>query len=114
MSFKEKYNIDERRNESNKMLKNYPSRIPIIVEKYKGCKLNNMTKNKYLVPKDLLLSQFINIIRKRIELDSAQALFITINSRLCSGSSTINDIYNDNKDEDKFLYVIYTSENTFG
>lgn len=114
MNFKNKYNLEERKNESSKMLLKYPSRIPIIVEKYEKCDLSTMDKNKYLVPKDLLLSQFINIIRKRIELDSSQALFITINNRLCSSSSLISDIYNDNKDEDNFLYVVYTSENTFG
>ena len=114
MSFKENYTIEERRNESKKMLTKYQTRVPIIVEKYKDCELNTMNKNKYLVPKDILLSQFINIIRQRIHLDSSQALFITINNHLCSGSARLGDIYDDNKDEDNFLYMIYTSENTFG
>lgn len=114
MNFKGKYTIEERKSESRKMLTKYPSRIPIIVEKYKDCKLNTMNKNKYLVPKELLLGQFINIIRKRINLDSSQALFITIDNKLCSGSSPLSVIYNDNKDEDNFLYMVYTSENTFG
>ena len=114
MTFKEKYKIEERVNESRKIILKYPSRIPIIVEKYKDCKLNNINKNKYLVPKDLQLSQFISVIRQRIQLESSQSLFITVNNRLCSGNHTLGEIYEENKDEDNFLYIVYTSENTFG
>ena len=112
--FKEKYKLEERENESHKIILKYPSRIPIIVEKYRDCKLSNINKNKYLVPKDLQLGQFINVIRKRIQMESSQALFITVNNRLCSSNHTLGEIYEENKDEDNFLYIVYTSENTFG
>ena len=71
-------------------------------------------KQKYLVPKDMTLGQFIYIIRKRIQLGSNEALFILVNKSLVPNNKGIYDIYVDNKDADGYLYITYTSENTFG
>lgn len=112
--FKEEKSIEKRKNESKTIITKYPGRIPIIVEKYKDNELPDIDKRKYLVPKDMTVSQFMFVIRKRIKLDPSQSLFITVNSVLVSSNATISEIYGDNKDEDGFLYVIYSSENTFG
>ena len=114
MNFKTKYTIDERISESNKIMKKYPHRVPVIVEKNNNCKLDDIDKNKYLVPRDLNINQLIFIIRKRINLNSSEALFIMINNKLCPSNTCIGDIYDDNHNDDGFLYIIYTSENTFG
>ena len=92
----------------------YPDRVPIIVERYRDANLPNIDKSKYLVPKDMTLGQFIYVIRKRIKLESNQALFIWINNGLVTSSKTMMEIYSENKDEDGFLYIDYTNENTFG
>ena len=60
------------------------------------------------------LGQFVYIIRKRIKLESNQALFVTVNSVLESSNILISELYEKQKDEDGFLYIIYTTENTFG
>lgn len=114
MSFKEKNSFEERLSESNKIRLKYPKRIPIIVEKSNKCELNDIDKNKYLAPDNININQFIYIIRKRINLDSSQSLFILIENRLCPSNSPLSVIYDDYKNEDGFLYVTYTSENTFG
>tara|TARA_Y100001970_G_C14142137_1_gene807761 strand:- start:942 stop:1286 length:345 start_codon:yes stop_codon:yes gene_type:complete len=114
MKFKENYSEHMRIQESNKILIKYPTRIPIILEKSDNCILNDITKKKYLVPKDLTLQQFIFIIRKKINLDPSQALFIMVNNKLCPASLNIGDVYEKDKDKDGFLYITYTSENTFG
>ena len=71
-------------------------------------------KRKYLVPKDLNINQFTFIIRKRINLDPSQAIFIMIDNTLCPSNTTVGEIYEDKHDKDGFLYVTYSSENTFG
>lgn len=114
MGFKNEFNLDERSNEAIKIMEKYPSRIPIIVEKNDKCKFRDIDKRKYLVPKDLNINQFAFIIRKRIKLDSSQAIFLMVNNILCPSNTTIGDIYDSNHDEDGFLYIIYASENTFG
>ena len=114
INFKEKNDFEKRCGEAENITTKYPDRVPIIVEKHHTCKLKDIDKCKYLVPKDMTMGQFIYIIRKRIDLESSQSLFVTINGLLVASSESICNVYNDKKDEDGFLYIVYTSENTFG
>ena len=114
INFKKNNNFQKRFEESKNIIQKYPDRFPIIVEKLKDSKLNNIDKSKYLVPKDMSIGQFIYIIRKRIHLESNQALFCFINNILPPTNHLISNIYNEFKDDDGFLYIIYSSENTFG
>ena len=113
-TFKNKTSFDQRKEDSTRIFQKYTDRIPIIVERHETCELQELDKCKYLVPKDMTMSQFIFVIRKRIKLNPSQALFITVNNTLVTASQTVGRIYEDQKDEDGFLYVVYTSENTYG
>lgn len=112
--FKKNNDFEKRINESNRIIKKHPERIPIVVCKSKNDSLPDIDKQKYLVPKDMSIGQFMYVIRKRIKLEANQALFILINSTLQPSNKSISEIYNDCSDEDGFLYIIYSSENTFG
>uniref|UniRef100_A0A6C0BV36 Autophagy-related protein n=1 Tax=viral metagenome TaxID=1070528 RepID=A0A6C0BV36_9ZZZZ len=107
---KEEYRIKE----CQKILLKHPDKIPIIVEKNESCQFNDINKNKYLVPEDMPINQFIYIIRKRISLEPSQTLFVMINNKLIPNGKTLGEIYQDGKNTDGFLYMVYTSENTFG
>tara|TARA_B100001123_G_C14887319_1_gene858441 strand:- start:142 stop:495 length:354 start_codon:yes stop_codon:yes gene_type:complete len=112
--FKEK-SFDQRIKESTNILTKYPDRVPIIVQKDHKCKnLNQIDKMKYLVPKDMTICQFTYIIRKRIHLNPSETLFITINNKMITSRTTISELYEMEKDNDGFIYIIYSSENTFG
>lgn len=54
------------------------------------------------------------VIRKRIKLPSEKAIFIFINDILPPTAALMSTIYEEHKDEDGFLYVLYSGENTFG
>jgi len=112
--YKKDHPEENRIQECSRILNKYTDRVPIIVCKDKKCKLPDIDKQKYLVPKDMSLGQFIYIIRKRIKLQSSEALFILINNSLVPTNSSLKDIYENNKDVDGFLYITYSSENTFG
>jgi len=112
--YKKSNSFEKRNNESNNIIQKYPDRIPIIVEKSYHSNINLIDKSKYLVPKDMTIGQFVYIIRKRIDMKSSQALFIYINNKLPPTSNLISTIYNENKDDDGFLYIKYSGENTFG
>ena len=114
MGYKKDNDIEFRKEESKKIRTKYPDRIPIIVEKVHNSDITEIDKKKYLVPADLTMGQFQYVIRKRIKLDQTQALFIFINNTLPTTSTLISQIYEDKKDEDGFLYITYSSENTFG
>lgn len=115
MGFKDKYSFDDRVLESNRIINKYPHRLPIICERSKYSNdCPHIDKNKYLVPDDFAFGQFIFVIRKRLKLPPEKALFLFINNNVPQNTQSINDIYNSNKDEDGFLYVSYSYENTFG
>ena len=113
--FQKENSLEKRKEESDKIRKKHPDRIPIIVERAQGSKdIPNIDKKKYLVPKELTVGQFQYVIRKRIKLDSQKALFIFIDNKLPITSELLTSVYEKNKDEDGFLYVTYSGENTFG
>merc|ERR1719499_1612533 len=73
-----------------------------------------MDKKKILVPKDMTMGSFVGVIRKRILINSDQALFLFVNQKLPAPATTLQEVYARNKDEEGFLYVVYSLENTFG
>ena len=112
--YKTRVSFEQRQSECKRILRKYPDRIPILVSKCKNCKLAEIDKEKYLVPADMNLGQFIYVIRKRIKLESSEALFIMVNNSLQPSNKLIQEIYEGLKDDDGFLYIQYSSENTFG
>ena len=112
--FKKDNSENKRMNESKRIRARYPDRIPIICERAKNSSIPNIDKNKFLVPADLNVGQFIYVIRKRINLSPEQAIFIFVNDILPNTSNLISMLYDEHKDKDGFLYVTYSGENTFG
>ncbi|CAM9701292.1 gamma-aminobutyric acid receptor-associated protein-like 2 [Lampetra fluviatilis] len=112
--FKEDHSFEHRRAESNKIRNKYPDRVPVVVEKVPGSQIGDIDKRKYLVPADITVAQFMWIIRKRVQLPSDKAIFLFIDKTVPQSSASIGQLYEDQKDEDGFLYVAYSGENTFG
>ena len=69
---------------------------------------------RYLVPADLTVGQFVYVIRKRIKLSPEKAIFIFVNNVLPPTAALMSSIYDEHKDDDGFLYIAYSGENTFG
>ncbi len=113
--YKDKIPFNYRVKESSRVRSKFPDKIPAIVEIASNTKdLPIIDKSKFLVPKNLTLGQFIFVIRRRLVLPSEKALFVFINNTLPTTSTLMSEIYNQYVDKDGFLYVRYTSENTFG
>ena len=111
--YKDIKTLTDRKIESKLILEKYPSRIPIIVEPYDDhCPI--IRKKKFLASNDIRMDQFTYIIRKYLDLKPENAIFVIVNSKLVSSSSLMETVYSENKDEDGFLYIIYSLENTFG
>ena len=100
--------------EAQRIRTKYPERIPVICEKDERSDIPNIDKKKYLVPQDLTVGQFVYVIRKRIKLSPEKAIFIFINNVLPPTAALMSSIYAEQKDEDGFLYITYSGENTFG
>ena len=112
--FKNKFKFDHRKKESDRIMKKYPDRIPCILERT-GNNIPLINKTKYLVPKDLTMGQYMHVIRKRLKLDPSIGIFLFLNnSVLVNSSESMKSCYENYKDDDGFLYIHYSGENTFG
>ena len=105
--------FETRLTESKRIMEKFPDRIPIIVERG-NTNIQEIDKNKYLVPKDLTVGQFMYVLRKRIKLNPEEAFYIFINNTLPATAQLLSIEYNNKKDKDGFLYVTYAGESTFG
>lgn len=86
----------------------------MIVEKDPKSHIQDIDKRKFLVPNDISVAQFMWIIRKRIQLPSEKAIFLFVGKVLPQSSASMGQVYEEHKDDDGFLYIAYSGENTFG
>ena len=110
------HSFESRKKEATRIIEKYPDRIPIIIEpaNVKNNELPDIDKKKYLVPKDLIVGQFMYVIRKRIKLSSEKAIYLFVGNIIPPSSGTLSSLYYNYKNEDGFLYITYSGENTFG
>lgn len=119
--FKQTTSFKDRQQGSCRLLQKYPDRIPVIIEKnnkknrkYKQNTLQQLPKNKFLVPKKITIGQFVYVIKQKLELRPEEAIFLFINNTLPKVTDRMIDIYDVHKDIDGYVYITYFNENTFG
>ena len=101
---------------ADRIRERYTNRLPIIVlQPENNDTIPKLDQYKFLVPSDLTVSQFMFVLRKRIKLDQAKAIFLFVNrSTLLQGAISLDLVYTQHKSDDGFLYITLTGENTFG
>ncbi|XP_013633960.1 PREDICTED: autophagy-related protein 8c isoform X1 [Brassica oleracea var. oleracea] len=122
ISFKSEHPLERRQIEASRIRDKYPDRVPVIVEKAERSDVPNIDKKKsvvyfclrFLVPADLTVGQFLYVVRKRIKLSAEKAIFVFVKNTLPQTAAMMSAVSDENKDEDGFLYMTYSGENTFG
>jgi GABA(A) receptor-associated protein len=93
----------------------YTDRIPCVVDIGKNLsKKYNLNPIKFLTPFYMTLGQFVYIIRKRIKIDSSDAMFVFVDNKIPSVSKYIVELYDSYKSQDGFLYFVCEIEVAFG
>ena len=105
---------EKRKSEAERIRAKYPDRVPVICEKADRSDIPEIDKKKYLVPADLTVGQFHYVIRKRIKLAPEKALFLFCSNTIPPNAALMSTVYEEQKDEDGFLYLQYSGESTFG
>ncbi len=95
--------LEERKQYSADLMKENPSRVPIIVSSQNG-KLK-LKKHEFLVPKQLKVIHFTATLRRSINLDPENAIYLYIKNHMLKQDRFISEIYDQYKDEDGFLYI---------
>jgi GABA(A) receptor-associated protein len=109
-NFKSEVSLEKRKFQTHEIIKRHPDRLPVFVYK-KG---DTATKNKYLVPRDITVAQFMYILRKNINITSDKGIFIFVDNVLPPNSSLMSTLYMQHADEDGYLYITYAQESVFG
>ena len=113
--YKKKKDLDARKIIANNLINKNPDRIPLILEKDPTCRVAKIDKSRFLVERKSTVSKFILEIKKLIKLAEEEAIFLSVKGKYSlSGSTIFEDVYKKYKDEDGFLYVMYTTELMFG
>lgn len=115
-TFKKDNSLEKRIQLCEKIRKNYPHRVPIIVESAHGQTIE-IKRKKFLAPDDINIGSFLTEIRKQSTLRPEEAMFIFCGENggvLVPTSSSMEQVYKRYKSDDGFLYMTVALENTFG
>ena len=110
--FKSKFSFEQRKSEAVRIKGLYKDRIPLVIQVDKS--VPELDKHKFLVPCDITIGQFLQILRKRMELKSEMGLYIFVNKTIPSMTTLIGELYKEHRDKDEFLYLSFGAESTFG
>lgn len=103
------------KNSIDRILIKYPDKIPVFVYRNnKDKSLIDLKCSKFIVPESITIAQFMVIIRKRLKIESEQALFVFINNNIPVSSESMRTIYEKYKNKDGMLMIEYCGENVFG
>ena len=117
-NYKKEFTKKERIQNSAKLLEENEGKIPIICEKDPNSEMKTLLKTKFLIKRQITVQQFIHTIRKKLEMDSYEALFLLANCKnkkiALVGNVSFGDVYDNYKHDDGFLYLIYSNEKIWG
>ena len=115
--FKNERDFEQRCQETSSIKLKHPYKCPVVVQRsYKEEQIEEIDRNKFLVPNDMTIHGLLYILRKRLKLQNeSQALYLfTEKGVLFTTNILVSQIYDTQKDDDGYLYLFYNSENTFG
>ncbi|WKY06123.1 hypothetical protein Q1695_006378 [Nippostrongylus brasiliensis] len=115
-SFKERRPFHAREKDVAEIRRQQPNKVPVIIERFDGERsLPLMDRCKFLVPDHITVAELMHIVRRRLQLHPEQAFFLLVNEKsVVSNSMTMSQLYQTDRDQDGFLYVVYTSQPAFG
>jgi hypothetical protein len=106
---------EERQAQSFRLFKRYPDKIPVIIDRANR-RDPKIGKNKFLVPSSSTCAELLFMLRRHIELEPSQSIFLFHDKSLVNSSMSIQQLrhLSNLQNNDGFTYLFYSVENTFG
>ena len=103
--------LETRRAEADSILDKYQDRVPVIFDRGSP-DAPKVDRHKLLCALDIYVEEFAQMVRKKIEQEVGQEVFLPIlffgdDRTLPRTSVTMRDVYDEHKADDGFLYVEY-------
>ena len=107
--FKTKYSEEERTKDYEDLQRKHPNKYPIIFEKMPNSKLENLSKEKYLIDPELSFRQVNYFVKGKLLIeDEHKNIRFFINGKIpIKSNENVKDIYDKYKQNDGFLYLGY-------
>ena len=118
-NYKDTVSLEKRVTESKSIISKYPDYVPVIIDSCEELS-TVIKKRKYLVPKDVMMSYFLCILKQKMTwIDSKKALIMFCGNKMLNPTQNIGVIYQEylnckKHDDDMYLYIFLSAENTFG
>lgn len=108
--------LEERKEKLKKLTDKNPNKIPIVFEKHKESKLKLENADaKFISTKNIKLSEFTKQLRDMWKLKDDTTLFFSCgNKTVLKPDALIGDLYEQNQEDDGYLYIQYKEVETFG
>jgi GABA(A) receptor-associated protein len=108
--------LEARRSEATKLLAQHPNKVPTIVEPSKSKdNVYFMPSNKFIVRKDCSFQELSHIIRSKLKLRPEASLCIVVGAEMIpSPEQSIGQLYELKGEADGFLYISYSSQQSYG
>lgn len=106
-SYREKHTIEYRKRDTRKALKEYPDRVPVIVETSPNADedIPIITKNKYIIPDKLSVVCFVTILKHKLDIKSKKKINLYVNGTVLKDHDLISAHYRVSKEDDGYLYI---------
>lgn len=115
--YKDQFSFEQREKECKDILKKHNDKIALIIELSPTASSITpyIPKRKFLASPDMNFYEFLIVVRNRFDLNHTQSILFFVNDTiLITNTMKISELYHQYRDHDGFVYLKYTTENTFG
>ena len=98
-----------------RLFEKYPNKVPCIIQRDLRCNnIPNLKRKKYLLPKNIRMSDLLYYLRTQISVPPHISVYILVGNSLPSLNQTLCLLYEEEKAADGLLYIYFATESTFG
>ena len=111
--YKDTHSFEERQADCTRLKNQYPNRIPVILE-FDSMFHKTAEKERFLVPDDLTLAQFMFAIRTQLKLTPAEGVYLMCKGKFIPNTDFFLEIGEKYSEPCGNVFMRLYKENTFG